>query len=164
MALGSTLAAIGSGASSAGAAQLGGSSAAGPSATTAPLQLGEEFALRTTARDWVYAPHVGRFILPTHARSRGRQLATWYGPGLWGNGMGCGGTLRRTTWGIAHRTLPCGTLVQISYGTRKVAVRVVDRGPYSGATVDLTRRTSDFLRFTSAGTGHVNMTVVSRYR
>src|SRR4051794_41807866 len=37
--------------------------------------------------------------------------ASWYGPGLWGNRTACGGGLRRTTRGVAHRTLPCGMRV-----------------------------------------------------
>ena len=62
---------------------------------------------------------------------------------------------------IAHRTLPCGALVTVSHRNRKVTVRVIDRGPYSGATVDLTERTKQFLRFQS---GSVGMTRVERFR
>ena len=39
------------------------------------------------------------------------RRATWYGPGLYGNRTACGQTLRRSTLGVAHRTLPCGTPV-----------------------------------------------------
>jgi rare lipoprotein A (peptidoglycan hydrolase) len=109
----------------------------------------------------LYAPHLDRRILPTRKVPRGGQLATWYGPGFYGNGMACGGTLTTRTFGIAHRTLPCGTLVKLRYRGRSVAVRVVDRGPYSGASIDLTGRTRDYLRFAS---GYVHMTVVKRYR
>src|SRR5262245_16175590 len=38
--------------------------------------------------------------------------ATWYGPGLYGNGTACGQTLRPGTIGVAHRTLPCGTTIK----------------------------------------------------
>ena len=89
------------------------------------------------------------------------QLATWYGPGFFGNGTACGQTLTQDTWGIAHRTLPCGTLVTLSHKGRRVTVRVIDRGPYSGATVDLTSRTKSYLRFKS---GRVRMTEVKRFR
>lgn len=108
-----------------------------------------------------FAPHLGRQIVSTRAHHHGPQLATWYGPGFYGNGTACGQTLRRGTWGIAHRTLPCGTLVTITHRGRKVSVRVIDRGPFSGATVDLTARTRDFLRFVS---GTVRMSVIKRYR
>ena len=33
--------------------------------------------------------------------------------------------------GVANRTLPCGTLVQVSYRGHTVTVPVLDRGPYA---------------------------------
>ena len=44
--------------------------------------------------------------------------ASWYGPGLYGNRLGCGGTLGPGTFGVAHRTLPCGTKVTLRRGER----------------------------------------------
>lgn len=108
-----------------------------------------------------WAPHLERSIVPSRTTKFGSQLATWYGPGFYGNRTACGQVLRRGTWGIAHRTLPCGSLVTLVHGARRVTVRVIDRGPYSGATVDLTARTKQFLRFTS---GTVRMTQVRRWR
>jgi len=65
---------------------------------------------------------------------------SWYGPGLFGNGTACGQTLTKTLVGVAHRTLPCGTLVTFRYKGTTLTVPVVDRGPYvSGRTWDLTR-------------------------
>ncbi len=116
-------------------------------------------ARRATHVSW--APELNRKIVPIRAEGHGMQLATWYGPGFFGNGTACGQTLKQGTWGIAHRTLPCGTLVTLSHKGRKVTVRVIDRGPYSGATVDLTSRTKSYLRFKS---GHVRMTEVKRFR
>jgi hypothetical protein len=64
---------------------------------------------------------------------------SWYGPGLIGNGTACGQTLTRTLVGVAHRSLPCGTLVQFRHAGRTVTVPVVDRGPYVGGRIfDLT--------------------------
>jgi rare lipoprotein A len=81
-------------------------------------------------------------------------LASWYGPGLYGNPMACGGTLTPGTLGVAHKYLPCGTKVTIKHGKRRVRVPVVDRGPYSGAReFDLTAATADRLNF--SGVGHV---------
>lgn len=108
-----------------------------------------------------FAPHLGRTIIATRATYLGSQLATWYGPGFFGRRTACGQTLRPSTWGIAHRTLPCGTLVTLVRGRKRVAVRVIDRGPYSGATVDLTSRTKRFLGFTD---GRVGMSRVSTFR
>jgi rare lipoprotein A (peptidoglycan hydrolase) len=114
---------------------------------------------RSTHVSW--APHLNRKIVPTRSTGLGAQLATWYGPGFFGHGTACGQTLKPSTWGIAHRTLPCGTLVTLTHHGRRVTVRVIDRGPYSGATVDLTARTKQFLHFTS---GTVRMTEVRKFR
>ena len=79
-------------------------------------------------------------------------LASWYGPGLYGNKLGCGGTLNAGTLGVAHKSLPCGTRLTLRNGSRKVRVRVIDRGPYVGAReFDLTQATKQRLGFGSTG-------------
>jgi len=107
----------------------------------------------------VLAPSLKQRVQVERAHHYGPQIATWYGPGFFGNRTGCGSTLKTRTWGVAHRTLPCGTMVWLRHGGREVAVPVIDRGPYSGASVDLTSRTARHLRF--AG-GDVRMTVLRR--
>jgi rare lipoprotein A len=68
-----------------------------------------------------------------------KQKATWYGPGFYGNKTACGQRLRRSTIGVAHRTLPCGTKVEFFNDGKKVVVPVIDRGPFvRGVTWDLT--------------------------
>jgi hypothetical protein len=70
-----------------------------------------------------------------------RSGSSWYGPGLYGHGTACGQTLTTSLVGVAHRTLPCGTLVAFRNPAtgRVVLARVVDRGPYvSGRDWDLT--------------------------
>jgi rare lipoprotein A len=80
-------------------------------------------------------------------------LASWYGPGLFGNQLGCGGTLNAGTVGVAHKSLPCGTRVVLRKGSRIVRTRVIDRGPYVGAReFDLTQATKQRLGFGSTGT------------
>jgi hypothetical protein len=79
-----------------------------------------------------------------------RSIATWYGPTLFGNRTACGKRLRRSTVGVAHRKLPCGTKVTLKYGGRYVRTKVIDRGPYAnGARWDLTQRTAQKLHLTS---------------
>ena len=56
-------------------------------------------------------------------------IASYYGPGFYGNRTACGQTMSTTLQGVAHRTLPCGTLVHLKYGANEVTVPVVDRGP-----------------------------------
>jgi rare lipoprotein A (peptidoglycan hydrolase) len=67
-------------------------------------------------------------------------LATWFGPGFYGQQTACGQTLTPATVGVANRTLPCGTLVRVRYAGHVLTVPVLDRGPYShiGADWDLT--------------------------
>ena len=78
--------------------------------------------------------------------------ASWYGPGLYGNLLGCGGTLGPGTLGVAHRTLPCGTKVTLRRGNRSIRVPVIDRGPYvGGREYDLTAATAQWLDFHGHG-------------
>src|ERR1700691_2028667 len=66
-------------------------------------------------------------------------LATWFGPGFYGQQTACWQTLTPATVGVANRKLPCGTLVNVSYRGLRLTVPVVDRGPYgNGADWDLT--------------------------
>lgn len=67
--------------------------------------------------------------------------ATFYGPGLYGNRTACGQTMAPDLQGVAHRSLPCGTLVEFEWHGAHVVVPVVDRGPYSSAEWDLTEGT-----------------------
>lgn len=86
--------------------------------------------------------------------------ATWYGPGLYGNGTACGQVLRPSTVGVAHRTLPCGTAVKFVYKGRQIVTRVIDRGPYSaGNDWDLTYAAARALRFDKVGADMVGYAV-----
>jgi rare lipoprotein A (peptidoglycan hydrolase) len=65
---------------------------------------------------------------------------SWYGPGFYGSGTACGQKYTREIMGVAHRTLPCGTLVTLRNpkNGRQVTVPVIDRGPYvAGRTWDM---------------------------
>ena len=82
-----------------------------------------------------------------------RALASWYGPGLYGGHLACGGTLTPGTLGVANKSLPCGTKVTLRYRGRTVRVPVVDRGPFAGnREFDLTAATKARLGFGSTGT------------
>jgi rare lipoprotein A len=81
-----------------------------------------------------------------------RAAVSWYGPGLYGNKLSCGGRLTPGTLGVAHKTLPCGTRVTLRRGSHVVRVSVVDRGPYSsGREFDLTAATRHRLHFDGVG-------------
>jgi rare lipoprotein A (peptidoglycan hydrolase) len=103
---------------------------------------------RTTARELV--------------SSMATSVASWYGPGLFGNTTACGQTLRPGTMGVAHKSLPCGSKVMIGYRGRFVITRVIDRGPYShGRTWDLTQAVQQALHF-DIGVGRVRHAVINR--
>ncbi|HEY1597358.1 MAG TPA: septal ring lytic transglycosylase RlpA family protein [Thermoleophilaceae bacterium] len=77
------------------------------------------------------------------------SIATWYGPGFYGKRTACGQRLTRTTLGVAHKRLPCGTQVQVSFRGHTIVVPVVDRGPFAHhASWDLTAATAKQLGMT----------------
>jgi rare lipoprotein A len=138
----------------------------------ASLQIHRRGRWRTIDRDRTSA--AGRYVLrdrlrrPQSVRARvlvsgvGRSLgrlnvyrsanASWYGPGLYGNKLGCGGTLSPGRLGVAHKSLPCGSRLTLRHGARTVRVRVIDRGPYvGGREFDLTEATARRLHFRGHG-------------
>jgi hypothetical protein len=79
-------------------------------------------------------------------------VATLFGPGLFGRRTACGTRLGPETLGLAHRTLACGTRVEVYFGGRTVVVPVIDRGPFvGGVTWDLTAATAARLDFSGRG-------------
>jgi rare lipoprotein A len=77
-------------------------------------------------------------------------VASWYYDA--GLATGCGFNAR---YGVANKTLPCGTKVQFKYGGRTVMATVDDRGPYVyGRTWDLGQSTRAALGF-NGGVGTV---------
>ncbi len=144
----------------------------GAPATTTSLQIKRRGRWRTIDRDRTTSS--GRFTLrdrmrqPLSAPARVRvdgattrvgrvnayrlASASWYGPGLYGNKLGCGGTLTPGRLGVAHKSLPCGAKLTLRKGSRTVNVRVIDRGPYvAGREFDLTEATAHRLRFHGHG-------------
>jgi rare lipoprotein A len=91
---------------------------------------------------------------------RPTALATWFGPGFYGKQTACGQTLLPSVVGVANRTLPCGTLIKVTYGSRAVTLPVLDRGPYGsiGADWDLTAGAAEALGITE--TVHIHTRVV----
>ena len=81
------------------------------------------------------------------------RFSSYYGPGLYGNKLACGGRLTTGTVGVAHKSLPCGTKVTLHNKGRTLTVKVIDRGPYVGGRYfDLTAATKQKLGFGSTGT------------
>jgi peptidoglycan lytic transglycosylase len=80
-------------------------------------------------------------------------VATYFGPGFYGQQTACGETMTPELVGVANRTLPCGTKVEVNYAGKTLIVPVVDRGPYAnGADWDLTAATAAALGMTETET------------
>jgi len=90
-----------------------------------------------------------------HSLARGKWRSarvSWYGPGLYGNGMAGGGKLRRNSMVVAHRSMRFGTKILFTHRGRSVVAVVRDRGPYiSGRTFDLGPGTAKALHFDGVG-------------
>jgi rare lipoprotein A (peptidoglycan hydrolase) len=109
----------------------------------APVSLAASAARALAGAGGVTAGGVSSSESPAAAHRRAPRragLATWFGPGFYGRRTACGQTLTPTLLGLAHRTLPCGTLVNVTFRQRHLTLPVIDRGPYAdnGAEWDLT--------------------------
>lgn len=112
------------------------------------------------ASNGIVTPGTARALVGTMKTAE----ASWYGPGLYGNGTACGKvTLRPGTIGVANKNLPCGTRVLFGYRGKFAIAEVIDRGPYGpGRTWDLTKAVADEIGFTSTGVGRVRHLIISR--
>ncbi|HEX4437454.1 MAG TPA: septal ring lytic transglycosylase RlpA family protein [Solirubrobacteraceae bacterium] len=103
------------------------------------LAMGAAVAMASTGG--ASAPVTGTPASTTAAKTvHPTGIATWFGPGFYGKKTACGQTLTPGVVGVANRTLPCGTLIKVAYGSHTLTIPVLDRGPYShiGADWDLT--------------------------
>jgi rare lipoprotein A (peptidoglycan hydrolase) len=89
-------------------------------------------------------------------------IASTYGEGdgFEGNRTACGQVFHTSAVQIAHKTLPCGTLVRVEDANtgRTIEAKVTDRGPYvRGRIVDLSWGAFKQLDPTGPGLLHVNV-------
>ena len=83
-------------------------------------------------------------------------LASWYGPGFEGLPTASGEPYDPYGYTAAHKTMPLGTDITVSYGGRSVEVTVNDRGPYVGVReLDLSQGAAEYLGLTHAGVDYV---------
>ena len=106
---------------------------------------------------WIFVL-VGAFVaLDNDEAGATTGLASWYGPGLEGQLTASGEVFDPYGYTAAHRTLPLGTQLTVSYAGRSVQVTVNDRGPYSGGRdLDLSQGAAEYLGLTSAGVDWVD--------
>ena len=105
---------------------------------------------------------VGAFVVFDDGRAEADTgLASWYGPGFEGALTASGEVFDPYGHTAAHRTLPFGTQLSVSYAGRTVQVTVNDRGPYSGGRdLDLSQGAAEYLGLTSVGVDWVEYHVV----
>lgn len=89
--------------------------------------------------------------------------ASYYGPES-GNRTANGERFNPDGISAAHRTLPFGTRVRVTYRGRSVVVRINDRGPakWTSRCIDLSRGAARAIGMISAGVGTVTLEVLSR--
>jgi rare lipoprotein A len=91
--------------------------------------------------------------------------ASWYGPGFDGRQTANGEVFDQDAMTAAHKTLPFGTQVRVTYEDtgESVVVRINDRGPYAhGRVIDLSRAAAADIGLLDAGTGDVTIEVVGQ--
>ena len=93
-----------------------------------------------------------------------RGMASWYGEEFAGRTTANGEIFDPMLMTAAHRTLPFGTVVDVTNPTtsQSVRVRVNDRGPYVGnRVIDLSYAAAQQIGLIEPGTGEVIMTIVA---
>ncbi len=102
--------------------------------------------------------------LPVTGRADGWNetgSASWVGARFHGRRTATGERFDRTALTAAHRTLPLGATVRVTYMAtgRTVTVRINDRGPWvRGRILDLSEAAAEQIGMKHAGVGRVSIT------
>ncbi len=97
-------------------------------------------------------------MLATTAASAACGHASWYGPGFHGRTTANGERFNQGAMTAAHKTLPFGTKLKVTYKRtgKSVIVRINDRGPFiRGRMLDLSKGAAGRIGLISAGAGQV---------
>ena len=124
-----------------------------PSDADVRAQLQQMYVAQAHARKLSAAAANFAGLLPWVAEPKSGQLVSVASVFTdYGLGLACGGVLATQQIGVAHKTAPCGTLIDFTYGGRTLRVPVIDRGPYIvGREWDLTGATAQALGFPGLG-------------
>ena len=88
-------------------------------------------------------------------------IASWYGAELAGHRTASGERFNPSALTAAHRTLPLGSEVRVTYQGHSVVVRINDRGPFAGhRVIDLSRAAAEEIGLRRAGSGKVTLAVL----
>jgi rare lipoprotein A len=117
--------------------------------------------MKTSFRAMLVAGTVAVFVA-AHAKEAKAEpvVSSWYGSELEGAPTASGEPYRPDERTAAHRSLPLGTELLVSYGGRQTVVRVNDRGPHvAGRDLDLSRAAAEEIGLTVAGADAVDVRV-----
>ena len=91
----------------------------------------------------------------------GGGVASYYGAELAGHRTASGERFNPSELTAAHRTLPLGTRVRVTYQGQSVIVRINDRGPFArGRVIDLSKAAAEQIGLRRAGSGKVALAVL----
>lgn len=99
-------------------------------------------------------------VVPADAKT---CLASWYGGGeKLARHTANGEVFRPNGVTAAHRSLPFGTRVRVSFGNRSVVVRINDRGPHAktGRCIDLSRGAAKQIGMIRRGVAKVRIQIL----
>lgn len=106
--------------------------------------------------------------LPAGAQvEEGHELegyASWYAGKFQGRTTANGETFDTNQLTAAHKTLPFGTVLEVTHEAngRSVTVRINDRGPFvAGRVIDLSRAAAEAIDMTAEGIARVRLRIVS---
>lgn len=89
------------------------------------------------------------------------MVSSYYGYELAGSPTASGVPFDPEGLTAAHKTLPFGTVLLVTYGGNSVEVVVNDRGPYvAGRELDLSQGAAEAIGLTAAGSGVVDVQIV----
>lgn len=87
--------------------------------------------------------------------------SSWYGTKFHGRSTSSGEVYDQFGFTCAHRTLPFGTWLKVTFRGNSVIVKVNDRGPFvAGRILDLSRGAADAIGMTGTGVGWVQCEIV----
>jgi peptidoglycan lytic transglycosylase len=119
--------------------------------------------MSTTLKVMLASGAVVAYLAASAGRANAEPVvSSWYGPGLEGNPTASGEPFRSEGYTAAHRSLPFGTKLLVTYGQRQTVVRVTDRGPYvAGRDMDLSQAAAQEIGLTTAGADAVDVRVLN---